>query len=114
MVEPPRNERRSFTIFYETTYRSDHQHPANLALHILGVIAGLGLIAASLTIWPLWSAVAFPIVHAAPGLIGHRLFDRDEALGDVRLTRTDYPLWWFIAANHMMTVAVLMGRWSRV
>lgn len=104
-------ERSSFKEFYEMVYRSDHGHPVNLALHIVGVFAGLGLIAASLTVWPLWALLGFPIVHVAPGLLGHRLFDRDEALGDVRLTRTDFPLWWFLIANHLMAARVLTFRW---
>jgi hypothetical protein len=104
-------ERSSFKDFYETVYRSDHQHPVNLSLHIVGVFAGLGLIAASLTVWPFWALLGFPIAHVAPGLLGHRLFDRDEALGDVRLTRTDFPLWWFLIANHLMAARVLTFRW---
>lgn len=107
----PTNKRISFRTFYETTYRSDHCHPANLALHILGVFAELGVIAASLTVWPLWTILTFPVAHVAPGLLGHRLFDRDEDLGDVRLTRTDFPLWWFLIANHLMAVRVLTLRW---
>lgn len=60
-------------------------------LHIIGVFAGLGVIAASLTVWPLWTILIFPVAHVAPGLIGDGLFDRDEQLGDVRLIRTDFP-----------------------
>jgi hypothetical protein len=104
-------ERISFNDFYATAYREDHQHPTNLALHIIGVLAGLALIAASITIWPWWTALGFPIAHVAPGLLGHRLFDRDQALGDIRLTRTDFPLWWFVIANHLMAARVLTFRW---
>jgi hypothetical protein len=50
-------------------------------------------------------------VHVLPGLLGHRLFDRDKTIGDVRLTRTDYPLWWFLIANHIMAARVLALRW---
>jgi hypothetical protein len=100
--------------FYATAYRADHRHPVNLALHIVGTLAGLALLAAAaVQLLPLWSALAFPIVHALPGLIGHRLFDRDAAVGDIRITRSDYPLWWFIRANHRMTWDVLTGRWHR-
>jgi hypothetical protein len=102
----------SYAEFYAGPYRSDHCHPANLALHMLGTVAGLALLAAAAlgAVAPWW-ALAFPIVHAAPGLIGHRLFDRDAAIGDLRITRSDYPLWWFIRANHRMTLDVLIGRW---
>jgi hypothetical protein len=106
-----RDKQASFTQFFATVYRSDHRHPINLALHIIGVVAGLAVIAASLTVWPLWTALLFPAVHVAPGLLGHRLFDRDDAVGDVRLTRTDYPLWWFLIANHIMAARVLTFRW---
>lgn len=101
----------SFGSFYRTAYRDDHRHPANLALHIVGVLLGLALVIASLTIWPWWTVLGFPVVHAAPGLVGHRLFDRNEAVGDLRVTRGDYPLWWFILANHRMAAEVLTGRW---
>jgi hypothetical protein len=51
----------------------------------------------------------YPVVHAAPGLIGHRLFERNAEVGDVRLDRTDHPLWWFIIGNHLMFLDVLFG-----
>ncbi len=105
------DERLSFSQFFATAYRADHRHPVNLALHIIGVFAGIALIIASLTVWPLWTIIGFPLVHVAPGLLGHRLFDRDAAVGDLRLTRTDYPLWWFLVANHLMAVRVLTLRW---
>ncbi len=101
----------TFGTFYRTVYRQDHRHPANLALHILGVFLGLGLVAASLTVWPWWAMLGFPVVHAAPGLIGHRLFDRNADVGDIRVTRGDHPLWWFILANHRMAAEVLTLRW---
>jgi hypothetical protein len=113
-MDRPVTSRPTFKTFYETTYRLEHQNPFNLTLHIIGVIAGIGVIIASLTVWPLWTGLAFPIAHVAPGLIGHRLFDRDEVIGDARLTRTDFPLWWFLVANHLMAVRVLTLRWGNV
>lgn len=110
-MDTPTDTRSTFSTFYKTTYRTDHRHPANLAMHIIGVVAGLAVIAASLSVWPLWAALVFPIVHVVPGLIGHRFFDRDQAVGDLRLTRTDYPLWWFLIANHLMAARVLTLRW---
>jgi hypothetical protein len=102
----------NYAEFYATAYRADHQHGFNLGLHIFGTLAGLALLAAAaaMAISPWW-ALAFPIVHAAPGLIGHRLFDRNDAVGDLRITRSDYPLWWFIRANHRMTWDVMTGQW---
>jgi hypothetical protein len=99
--------------FYVRVFRAEHRVPANIALHMAGVVAGIGLLVASATVIAGWWALLFPVVHAVPGLIGHRLFERDIATGDVRVTRTDFPLWWFIIANHRMTFDVLTGRYSR-
>jgi hypothetical protein len=102
----------NYAEFYAGPYRSDHRHPINLALHIFGTLAGLAVfVAAATTMIGPWWALAFPIVHAAPGLIGHRLFDRNEGVGDLRINRGDYPLWWFIRANHRMTWDVLTLQW---
>jgi hypothetical protein len=108
---PPIDSRPSFAQFYRGDYADDHRHPANLLLHALGTCAGLALlwVAAVGSIAPWWT-LAFPIVHAMPGLIGHRLFDRNADAGDLRVLRTDYPLLWFIAANHIMTLNLLRGR----
>lgn len=110
----PSTPANGYAAFYAAAYRDDHRHPVNVALHMVGTVAGLALLggAAAMVINP-WLALAFPIVHAAPGLIGHRLFDRNEGVGDLRVTRSDYPLWWFIRANHRMTWDVLTGQWHR-
>jgi hypothetical protein len=103
--------RPSFSAFYRGDYAADHQHPANLALHALGTVAGLALLAvAALGAISPWWALAFPVVHAVPGLLGHRLFDRNTEVGDLRVLRSDYPGYWFIAANHIMTAGLLLGR----
>ncbi len=102
----------TFAAFCRDIFPAEHRHPANIGLHLVGVLAGLALIAAACTIWPWWTALAFPIVHVAPGLIGHRLFERSEDVGDARLTRTDYPLTWFLIANHIMAFKLLTGRWK--
>jgi hypothetical protein len=52
--------------------------------------------------WP-WLALLYPVVHAAPGLMGHRLFERDAAVGDMRVLRQDHSPLWFMAGNHVMT-----------
>jgi hypothetical protein len=48
--------------------------------------------------------------HAVPGLVGQRLVERNAAVGDLRVTRTDYRILWFIAANHVMTFELLTGQ----
>jgi hypothetical protein len=101
------SERISFSIFYRDHFIPEHSHPINVALHVFGTLAGLGLITLSISIIPIWWMLLFPLVHVAPGLIGHRLFDRNEAVGDARVFRTDFPLWWFVVANHRMTASLL-------
>jgi hypothetical protein len=95
-------QRLSFSQFYTEVFRDEHRHPANISLHIFGVIAGLCTLLAAFTIGPLWGALAAPLIHVVPGLIGHRLFERSEDFGDMRLTRKDFPLYWFLIANHLM------------
>jgi hypothetical protein len=105
------SNRPPFPIFYQEHYLAEHKVPANVALHMLGTIMGLALLAVAMigAVSPWW-ALAFPIVHAAPGLIGHRLFERNQAVGDTRITRTDFPPHWFIAANHIFLFRMLIGR----
>jgi hypothetical protein len=101
-------ERQRFIDFYRTQYRAEHRVPANVALHLAGVALGLGVIVAGIAQGPLWMIVLFPIAHALPGLVGHRLFERDAEVGDLRMLRNDVPPWWFIIANHMLAVDVLL------
>jgi hypothetical protein len=100
----------SFQSFYYEHFLPEHRHPHNIALHVLGTLLGLVWLPVSLlSAWP-WLVVLFPLVHAAPGLIGHRLFERNERVGDLRVLRTDFPKSWFIAANHRLACDVLRGR----
>ncbi len=100
----------SFRFFYVHHFRPEHAHPANIGLHLFGVLAsGVLVLAAPWTACP-WLVLAYPIVHAGPGLLGHRLFERNLAVGDVRLDRTDFPLWWFIIGNHILLAEVLFRR----
>jgi hypothetical protein len=116
-LEPIDMTTSPFWTFYHGAYRDDHQTWQNKALHIFGTLSGLALLVASVTIIPIWWALAFPIVHAAPGLLGHRLFERNAELGDLRFVGGHYPNLWFMAANHVMAFeAVLWAitfRWLR-
>jgi hypothetical protein len=105
-----------FWHFYETKFLSEHTVPLNVALHVFGTLAGLCLLVgvpwAALRLgnpWLLLLVVLFPVVHAAPGLLGHRIFERsaDPGVGDLRVTRTDFPPMWFLFGNHVMTFALL-------
>jgi hypothetical protein len=104
MIEPAQ---QSYMDFYREAYWEEHHVPMNLALHIFGTVAGVALLIASATIISAWWALAFPVVHIVPGLIGHRLFERANAVGDARIFRTDVPIWWFMVANHMMTATFI-------
>lgn len=102
-----------FMGFYRNTFIPEHQHPANILLHVFGVAASAALVVFAVYSGQWAWALLYPVVHAAPGLIGHRLFERNAEVGDVRLDRTDHPLWWFIIGNHLMFLDVLFGgmRW---
>ncbi|MFM2398098.1 MAG: hypothetical protein RL341_255 [Pseudomonadota bacterium] len=96
-----------FDTFYRTVFLAEHRHPLNIALHVLGTLGGLAWLVAAPLMGLAWLVLLFPAVHALPGLIGHRLVERDAAVGDVRVTRKDYSPLWFIAANHRMTWALI-------
>jgi hypothetical protein len=104
------SQRLPFARFFHEVFLPEHQHPVNRALHIAGTCAGLAYAVAVLALASPWWLLLFPLVHAAPGLVGHRLFERNAAVGDVRVLRQDYPGFWFMAANHWMTALWLLGR----
>ncbi len=102
----------SFRRFYREVFLPEHRHPLNVALHVGGTLAGLGWLGAC-ALAPGWwklAALLFPLVHGAPGLIGHRLLERSADVGDARWRRTDFSPWWFIAANHRLTFDRLLRR----
>jgi hypothetical protein len=100
---------KSFDDFYQRVFIPEHQHRLTIATHIFGTFAGLAWLVMSLLLGGYWLALVllFPVVHALPGLVGHRLVERNDEVGDLRVTRNDFPLWWFIRANHRMTWQVL-------
>ncbi|MFM7735476.1 MAG: Mpo1-like protein [Alphaproteobacteria bacterium] len=105
-----------FESFYRDHFLAEHRHPVVILLHAIGCVASFSWVAWCLVRlhWP-WTllALAYPVVHALPGLVGHRLFERNEAVGDLRVLRKDFPLPWFIAANHRLTWDALRGRIPR-
>jgi hypothetical protein len=111
--DPPPNGRTGFRAFYREHFLAEHRHPANVALHVFGTIASAAFLVAALASTLPWLALLYPVVHAAPGLIGHRLFERNAAVGDVRVLRTDFSPLWFIAGNHVMTFDLLRSCWHR-
>jgi hypothetical protein len=107
--------RIGFKRFYSEVFLPEHQHSINRGLHVLGTLLGLAYLPAVWLLLPLpWAArlaalLLFPLVHAAPGLIGHRLFERNAAVGDARWRRRDFSPLWFIAANHVLTAQWFMS-----
>jgi hypothetical protein len=101
---------KAFSTFYRDVFLPEHRQPLNVALHIFGTLAGLAWVAATLAAPGFWklSALLFPVIHGAPGLIGHRLVERSEAVGDARWRRSDFPAWLFILANHRLTAERLV------
>jgi hypothetical protein len=99
-----------FDHFYTEHFLAEHRHPANVAVHVAGTVLGLLWLPATLLSPLPWLVLLFPAVHALPGLLGHRLFERNAAVGDVRVLRRDFSALWFIAANHRMTWQLLRGR----
>jgi hypothetical protein len=103
----PAAGRPGFDSFYRHHYLPEHRHPANRALHIAGTVAGLLWLPVALLGPQPWLVLLFPVVHAVPGLVGHRLFERNPQVGDLRVLRKDFPALWFIAANHRLTAEAL-------
>jgi hypothetical protein len=101
-------QKSRFKEFYEKVFLFEHQNPANVALHVFGTVLGVVFVGTVLVFGNPWLALAFPVVHAVPGLIGHRMFERNSVVGDIRVTRKDYSPLWFIAGNHLMTVELLL------
>jgi hypothetical protein len=109
------NARPLFMAFYRHHFLPEHRHPVNVALHVLGTLMGLAYVPLVLLAPPLWwfALLLFPVVHAAPGLLGHRWLERSVTVGDARWRRKDFPGWWFIVGNHLMTLALLTGQLRR-
>jgi hypothetical protein len=93
----------AFSDFYRDTFLAEHRHPGNIAFHVFGTIISAVFVVAVLSVGMPWLVLVYPIIHAVPGLIGHRLFERSASVGDVRVMRNDFSPLWFIAGNHRMT-----------
>jgi len=110
--QTPIENKASFETFYREVFLQEHRQPVNVALHMLGTFTGLVFIVWVLSLPLAWypALLLFPVVHGAPGLLGHRLLERNAVVGDARWQRKDYPMSWFIAANHRMAFDRLIGR----
>lgn len=106
-IGPPTSN-PGFRDFYRQHFLPEHQHPANVALHVGGTVAGIAFAVVALASALPYLVLLFPVVHAVPGLVGHRLFERNAAVGDVRVLRKDFSPLWFIAGNHVMAFEMLL------
>ena len=93
----------NFSSFYHHVFLPEHQQTPNIALHVFGTLASAVFVIAMLIGGMPWLVLLYPVVHAAPGLLGHRYFERSAEVGDLRVTRKDFSPLWFIAGNHRMT-----------
>ena len=104
---------QDFQMFYESQFLQEHQHPMNIALHVLGTVGSAVYLVWVLTHTFWCAAILYPLVHGIPGLLGHRIFERDATVGDLRINRKDFPLWWFIIANHRLCWELFKGTLAR-
>jgi hypothetical protein len=108
------NKSATYTDFYTNIFLPEHKHKVTILTHVLGTLLGIFWLLACFASGHYFWLLLFPLVHAAAGLIGHRLAERNEAVGDIRVTRKDFPLWWFIRANHQLTLSVILKREHRL
>ena len=101
--------RSDFDRFYNDHYLPEHLHPGNVALHVAGTVGALVFAGVALLSPLPWLALLFPVVHVAPGLVGHRLFERNAVVGDARALRTDFPRRWFFVAGYRLTLDTATG-----
>jgi hypothetical protein len=101
--EPEKLEAIGFWTFYKDHFLAEHTHPINRGLHVFGTLLGTVFVPFALFSSAPWMIIFYPAVHAMPGLIGHRLFERNAQVGDVRVLRKDFSPLWFIVGNHVLT-----------
>jgi hypothetical protein len=104
---PLHSTAKSFSGFYRQVFLPEHQHLGNIALHVGGTLGSIAFVVLMFFNATPWWALLHPLLHALPGLLGHRLWERNASVGDVRVTRKDYSPLWFIAGNHVMTWELL-------
>lgn len=94
-----------FTDYWDV-FVLKHRHPANIALHLLGVVIFYGLIVAAIASRNAWLLLALPSSQLV-GLIGHAVFERNhidvhDAIFSTRASR----------CLNRMFVRVLTGRYN--
>jgi len=104
---------RDFSQFYRDHFLPEHQHAGNRWLHAVGVILSTALFPLAALFKQPWLLLAYPVLMPLPGLLGHRLFEPNAAVGHLRVTRSDAPKAWFWWANYVLTWDLLCGLFTR-
>ncbi len=84
-------------------YLSQHSHPANRALHIIGTAAGVVLLTGGIAVFDWRLIVAAPVAGYAFAWAGHFLVERN------RPATFTYPVWSLVSDLRMFGLA-LTGR----
>lgn len=100
----------NFMKFYYESFLFEHQRRANRMFHYFGVYLSLCVIPVAVYFLNPLILLAYLPLHGVPGLIGHYFFEQDKKVGNLRVTRKDYPIYWFIAANNLMAFQALVGK----
>lgn len=99
-----------FLTFYYETFLFEHQNRSNRYFHYFGVYLSLCVIPVCIHFSNPFVLLAYLPIHGVPGLLGHYLFEKNKDVGDLRVNRKDYPIYWFIAANNLMAFQALVGK----
>jgi hypothetical protein len=99
-----------FKKFYEEVFLLEHQSRLNRYLHYLGVYLSFMVIPLAIYFSNIFLLLAYLPVHVIPGLLGHYLFERNSTIGNIRIDRRDFPIFWFILANILMAAQGLVGK----
>jgi hypothetical protein len=101
---------KDFIQFYNETFLHEHRRPINRMFHYIGVYLSLSVIPLAVYFSNPFLLLAYLPLHGVPGLIGHYFFEKNNKVGDLRINRKDYPIFWFIAANNLMAFQAISGR----
>jgi hypothetical protein len=92
----------SYQRFYAEVFLPEHRNLATIICHVVGAYLAIAIAAWAVVQGLYWAIPLYLPVHVVPGLIAHRLFERNLEVGDLRIDRKDYPRIWFLRANHQM------------
>lgn len=94
----------SFAEFWQH-YLSQHQHPLNQVLHVVGTLGGLVCLGLAASFSWSWALAVLPVGYGGAWL-GHYLVERNRPL------TFKYP-WWSLRADYKLVGMVLLGGLSK-